>query len=427
MTRNIRRATVKKLISVAAFWCLISWVGAGAAQTQDQGVKFTLGPEWKVANKANDNSSGIVEFVREGDNIHNWKELVTIQTFKESAKSSPQEVLMRLKALREKECPGATEWNIIEQSENTLSYEWHAKPCLGWPEQQEIARIIFVRPYSCILRYTAKVHELAPEIRTGWIKTFADATFDPNTSAFDAPSTTPQEIARELSANWGQNPAPDARLVLKEAARKNGRRGTAITYHAESSGFPTGKTYSLWILQSGDHKALPLLQGYLANATGTLVCPGQSKPGDPPDRSVHCFPLERASLDVDNYHNGEPVDFAIVSTDGTVRAYARAYPFPIQAQDGKCALHVEIDNSKFTTFVIRGEGFEPNENIKTSSSFGKDATEGTQQASPQGEFAATIHADLPGKNSGTATFTATGNSCHPTVTYEWGKAAMKVQ
>jgi hypothetical protein len=418
---------VNRLISVAALSYLFSSVGAAATQAQDQGVKFTLGPDWKVANKANNNSSRIVEFVREGDDIQNWKELVTIQTFKESAKSSPQEVFTRLKALREKECPDATVWNIIEQNEIILSHEWHAKPCMDWPEQNEIARIIFVRPDSCILRYTAKVHELTPDIRAQWIKMFADATFDPNAGVFDAPSTTPQEIARELSANWGQNPAPDARLALKEAARKNGRHGTVITYHAESSGFPTGKTYALWIMQSGDHKTFPLLHGYLANATGTLVCPGQSKPGDPPDRSVHCYPLELASLDVDNYHSGEPVNFALVSTDGTVRAYARAYPFPIQAQDGKCTLYVEVDNSKLTTFVIRGVDFEPNDNIKTSSSFGKDATEGKQQASPQGEFAATVHADSPGKNSGSATFTATGHSCHPTVTYEWGKAAMKVQ
>jgi hypothetical protein len=181
------------------------------------------------------------------------------------------------------------------------------------------------------------------------------------------------------------------------------------------------------MMLSGDHKTKALLFGYLANATGALICPGQSQPGDPPVKDSHCSPLERMVLDIDNYHNAEPVDFAIVSTDGTVRAYARAYPFPIQSQDGKCTLNVELENTKFTSFVIRGAGFEPDENVTTSSTFGKDATAGTQQASALGEFAAAVNADVPGKNSGSATFAATGKFCHPMVTYDWGKAAKKVQ
>ena len=132
-------------------------------------------------------------------------------------------------------------------------------------------------------------------------------------------------------------------------------------------------------------------------------------------------------IQIDGYHKGEPMDYAIVSTDGAVRAYARGYPFPIQAQDGKCMLTVEMENSIFTSFVIRGAGFGPNEKVATSSSFGGEAAIGTQQTSPQGEFAVPLRAEMPGKNSGSATFTATGNSCHPSVSYDWGKAATKVQ
>ncbi len=256
---------------------------------------------------------------------------------------------------------------------------------------------------------------------------------DPTTAPSQAPAssqgtpTAAQDTTPVVYANWGYHPAPGARLTLMEAGRKNGRHGTIITYHVESSGFPAGKTYSLWMMLSGDHKTKALLFGYLANATGALICPGQSQPGDPPVKDSHCYPLERAVFDVDNYHNGEPVDFAIVSTDGTVRAYARAYPFPIQSQDGHCSLHVELETTKFTSFMIRGAGFDPGESVTTSSNFGKDATPGIQQASSQGEFAAEVNADVPGKNSGSATFAATGKSCHPTVTYEWGKAAKKVQ
>jgi formylglycine-generating enzyme required for sulfatase activity len=253
-----------------------------------------------------------------------------------------------------------------------------------------------------------------------------------------APGTV-QDMARELSAaptNWGQNPTSNARLELRESERKKARVdclvacSTKITYHLESSGFPAGKTYTLWTMQSGDQKVFPFDGGYSVDASGSLVCPEKSEQGGPVPGVAPCrpsAPLERTVLTFGNVAKGEPVDFAVVSTDGTVRAFARAYPFPIQAQDGKCTLTVELEDSKGTSFIIRGTGFGPSENLKTSSSFGKDAIEGTQQASPQGELAVAIHPELPGKHSGSATFAAAGNSCHPTVTYEWGKAATKAQ
>lgn len=527
--------------------CFISWVPVARA-SENEGVELKLGKEWKRAFSAQTRQATILEFIREGDDINHWEELVTIQNVG-SRKSSPEKLLDKLKALRETECPGATEWNVIQKDENSILYEWHANPCAGWPEQVEIARIMSGQRNSFFLHYAAKVHELTAETRALWIKTFLEATLDSEASALvpsagrddvdevvpfpmekvmtalkpamesqncnvtesttdrieckrprvfannrqtsggesvtavlgakgdqtqvrittglgfygrlaksnwstpiyeqmvqrlqestltppttadmseaaGAPAGSAQDNTPVVYANWGYNPAPGARLELKEAGRKPGRHGTVITYHAEGSGFPTEKTYSLWMMQSGDHKTLRLLTGYQANAAGLLICPGQTQPGDPPQPHSHCFPLERASIDVDNYHNGEPVNIAIISTDGAVRAYARAYPFPIQAQDGKCTLNVEIANSKFSSFIIRGVGFEPNENIKTSSSFGDSATPGTQQASPTGEFAVTVQANSSGQNSGSSTFTATGDSCHPIVTYELGKAAKKIQ
>jgi hypothetical protein len=214
---------------------------------------------------------------------------------------------------------------------------------------------------------------------------------------------------------------------LKEDKRTTSGKGTKINYHLESSGFPSGKTYSVWIMRSGDHKTFPVVTGYSADATQKLACPSQLQAGAFAASASRCIPLENVSLDIDHYHNGEPADFAVVSTDGVVRAYACAYPFPIQAQDGKCVLSVEIESKKFTSFVIRGAGFEPGEQINTSSSFGKDAAAAAQRASTQGEFTVAIQADAPGKDSGSATFAAAGSSCKPTVTFDWGKAAMKVQ
>lgn len=121
-----------------------------------------------------------MEFVRKGDDINNWKELVTFQNFgrkgalsRHGAMPSPEDFLDSQKALREKECPGATEWNIIAQDENSIVYEWQAKPCAGWPEQHEMAKIVYGWYNIFILHYAAKVHELAPDTRAKWITRFS--------------------------------------------------------------------------------------------------------------------------------------------------------------------------------------------------------------------------------------------------------------
>jgi hypothetical protein len=246
----------------------------------------------------------------------------------------------------------------------------------------------------------------------------------------EAPTVRLEDTTPVDYTHWGYDPAPGAHLELKETERKTVKGHTELTYFLEASGFPPGGPYVLWHMQSGDHRVRSFanLTGYTAGEDGKLGCPPPPPAAGPqPSPGAHCISLEKLTIRIAEYHKGEPMDYAIVSTDGAVRAYARAYPFPIQAQDGKCTLNVEMENSNFTAFVIRGAGFEPIEKIATSSSFGGEAAVGTQQTSSQGEFAVALRAELPGKNSGSATFTATGKSCHPSVTYEWGKAAMKMQ
>jgi hypothetical protein len=248
-------------------------------------------------------------------------------------------------------------------------------------------------------------------------------------SSGEAPAVRLEDTTPVDYTHWGYDPSADVLLALKETERKSVKGHTQLTYTLEGSGFPSGQTYVLWHMQSGDHMArsFPSLSSYTASENGKLVCPEQLPPRSSTVPAPHCIPLEKLSIRIDAYHKGEPMDYAIVSTDGAVRAYARAYPFPLQAQDAKCTLKVEVENSNMTAFVIRGSGFAPNEKVATSSSFGGEAASGNQQASAAGEFAVALRAEVPGKNTGSATFTASGASCHPSIMYDWGKAAMKVQ
>ncbi len=167
---------MKSLMTVLAFLFLLLSVGDVMAKDKEEVLNFKLGTEWKPAHSSDTKRSMILEFIREGDDINNWKELVTYQNFGRDGKASPEDTLNKLKALREKECPGATEWNVIDKNESRVLYEWHAKPCLSWPEQSEISTIIVGRHNMFLLHYAAKVHELAPETRAQWIKRFSAAS-----------------------------------------------------------------------------------------------------------------------------------------------------------------------------------------------------------------------------------------------------------
>ena len=87
---------------------------------------------------------------------------------------SPEDTLGSLKAIREKECPGVTKWNVIEKNENSILYEWQARPCRGWTDQHEIAKIIYGKYNRFFVHYVAKVYQLPPDTRAKWIKRFAE-------------------------------------------------------------------------------------------------------------------------------------------------------------------------------------------------------------------------------------------------------------
>ena len=140
-------------------------------------LRLELEPGWTVGHyDERPGQAAILEFVRAGDTIERWRELLTLQQFPPQGDgSSVREVFQRLQALRETACPGATVWKVIHQDATTLLYEWQAKPCRGWPHQHEIAKIIHGPSHTSVLRYTVKTYRMRDEQRAEWIARFAEA------------------------------------------------------------------------------------------------------------------------------------------------------------------------------------------------------------------------------------------------------------
>ncbi len=158
-------------------WLCLSLFATGAAPgAERETITYEMDPGWKIGNSQGTKHYSIMEFIPEGDDIQNWKELFTVQNFTGRwGESSPEETMNALKAKREKNCPGTTQWNVIDKNKDSILFEWQAKPCLGWPEQHEIARILYGKYNRWYLRYTAKVYQLPQETRAKWVKILSEA------------------------------------------------------------------------------------------------------------------------------------------------------------------------------------------------------------------------------------------------------------
>lgn len=149
---------------------------------EDVSMAFNLEadlPMWKVGYFVDKPPRyALTEFIREGDDINNWRELLTVQNFAANSwgLSSPEETLNALMAAREQRCPGATRWNVIEKSADSILYEWQATTCQGWPDQHEIAKITYGKYNRFSYHYVAKRYQLPVDTRSKWIKTFAEST-----------------------------------------------------------------------------------------------------------------------------------------------------------------------------------------------------------------------------------------------------------
>lgn len=168
--------------NMGALLCVMLLVSTGAFARKEKAdnLHFEVDKDWKFGTQSEIPGADFTEMIREGDDIDNWKELLTIQSFRKTSGFPPAEdMLAKLKDMRETKCPGQTEWNVIEQKKDSILYEWHVKSCLGQPQQSEIARIIYGKHNVFVLHYAAKVPEFPPDVRSQWIQRLNSAEIRP--------------------------------------------------------------------------------------------------------------------------------------------------------------------------------------------------------------------------------------------------------
>ena len=174
---------------------------ATAAPKTDYLSMPPLGTGWKVARtREQPGVQRFREFVREGETLASWSEIVSWHSLKKGPIAPPVETeLDDQKAFLQELCPDLV-WNVVERRGNAIVYEWRIADCKpSRPALEKLARgqgpfrpdpgvtlesftvdqhaiALYIEGRWTVRRivYTMKVRELAAAKREEWIRRWSD-------------------------------------------------------------------------------------------------------------------------------------------------------------------------------------------------------------------------------------------------------------
>ena len=131
---------------------------------------------------------------------------------------------------------------------------------------------------------------------------------------------------------------------------------------------------------------------------------------------------EEFTLALGRMFPGELATFALVSEDGTAKAFVEITPFPIQAEGkGGCRLAVRPMDAHGQAFIITGSGFGPNKKLKTVSTSVNEVMYETRDGRSDGTLPKqVIFPAVVGRTGGDASYEASDSDCSVKVRYTWG-------
>jgi hypothetical protein len=222
-----------------------------------------------------------------------------------------------------------------------------------------------------------------------------------------------------------ENATPGVQLSLQETTREPYNGATRVIYRLALAGAPEDRTYQVFFVLPGETTAYWMGWRPNTDPAGVILCH---------QKSIECPALPAAEINkktfgVYRYPKGKAVRVMVASVDQSIKAFAEAFPFPLEARDGSCHLWAElIPDSQGRRFAFHGDGFPPGAKVVMSSRSGGEIQNRTINASNSGSLPPTIISPAAaGQTSGLASLTAIGPACLPAVTYQWGSPALAEQ
>ena len=154
--------------------CLCSCAtGPAGSRSPQEGllVPFILGDTgWEVGHSAEDQAQRVTEFVRPGQTVENWTELVTWQTLNKAIDlGSVQDQFAAYQEDIMARCPGSTA-EVIRELPDGILYEAHVVNCEQGSDEHILTRVLDGTWNRFLLQYAVRgAVVMTSERQTEWI------------------------------------------------------------------------------------------------------------------------------------------------------------------------------------------------------------------------------------------------------------------
>ena len=120
------------------------------------------GRGWVVGHQQRNANESLTEYVLPGQNVDNWRELVTSTVF--FTPVPVDRLVEQIHTLMSKDCPSLV-WNVIRHDEKSVVFEWRDSGCGGFESQTELDRITLEKDGLYRLAYAVKTTTPLPSDR----------------------------------------------------------------------------------------------------------------------------------------------------------------------------------------------------------------------------------------------------------------------
>jgi hypothetical protein len=208
---------------------------------------------------------------------------------------------------------------------------------------------------------------------------------------------------------------PGVSAEIREYSRTNSNGRLEVQYHVFVTGAPKDQNYTMvsWPINARGPSAsmggLSLLKDGLISCAGRTPeqCGDPNKIDDPVELTFYLA-------------TGEVFRMALISQDQKTKLFFAIVPDPVAKSDNGCILEAIRLLAKHELVLIRGKGFQPNEDLEFKSKSYDEEKGGHFKADVQGEYVTGLMPFVKDKKSGITDVKLTGAKCALALTFEWG-------
>jgi hypothetical protein len=221
----------------------------------------------------------------------------------------------------------------------------------------------------------------------------------------------------EITRKWlnAEMSTPGVNAEIREVSRVNSNGRLEVQYHVFVTGAPNDQNYTMVSWPINARGPSPTFAGLSLLKDGLMSCAGRTPEqcGDPNKKDD---PVELTFYPA----TGEVFRMALVSQDQKTKLFFAIVPDPVAKSDNGCVLEAIRLLPKHELVLLRGKGFQPNEDLEFKGKSYDEEHGGHPKADSRGEYVTGLLPFVKDKKGGTMEVKLKGSKCAPTLTFEWG-------